>query len=56
MMEAPGVLKCWCVSARLHGATTENIFGVRSVWYAEDKPTTFTFIPSVNYAAFKASR
>ena len=35
MMEAAGTLKC--VSARLHGATTENIFGVRSVWCAKDK-------------------
>ena len=37
MMEAAGTLKCWCVYARLHGATTENIFGVRSVWCAKDK-------------------
>jgi hypothetical protein len=37
MKEAAGALKCWCVSARLHGATTENIFGVRSVWCAKDK-------------------
>ena len=37
MMEATGTLKCHCISARLHGATTENIFGVRSVWCAKDK-------------------
>jgi hypothetical protein len=44
-------------AARLHGATTENIFGVRSVWCAKDKTaTTSTFIPSVHYAAFKALR
>jgi len=37
MMEAADTMKCWCVSARLHVATTENIFGVRSVWCARDK-------------------
>jgi len=37
MIEVAGNLKCWCVSARLHGATTENINGVRSVWWAKDK-------------------
>jgi len=37
MMEAAGTLKCLCVSARLHGVTTQNISGVRSVCCAKDK-------------------
>jgi hypothetical protein len=28
MMDVAGTLKCQCASARLHGVTTENIFGV----------------------------
>ena len=37
MMEGAGALKRRCVSSRLHGVTTENIFGVRSEWCAQDK-------------------
>ena len=37
MMDVTDTLKCWCVSTRLHGASTESIFGVRSVWCAKDK-------------------
>jgi len=45
MMEAAGTLKCWCISARLHGATTENVFGVRSVWWAKDEQQLSHFYP-----------
>ena len=44
MMEAAGTLKCWWVSARLHSATTGNIFDVRSVWGAKDKQQQLSYL------------